>query len=158
MTLDVEPPDPPSLRGPQSRGDYEAIDMDEEAIDDYRREEVAAVLEEGAWVDAFDDWAEQTYLSEPDFAAARDHGLFEALDFYWEPADDEVGYRSPDVPEDARADFEDPGGVAAALDTLGRTVSEVLENDYLRRDENDFGFFAGQGGDEERDSDADADL
>ena len=156
MTLDVEMPEPPSLRGLQSHEAYEAIDMtDQELTDDHRREELAAVLEEGAWADAFDDWAEETYLSEAEFAAASERGLFEALDFYWDPANDEVGYRSPSVPDGVRDDFEDPDGVAEELDALGRTVSEVLENDYLRRDEDDFGFFAGQSGDEERDGDAD---
>lgn len=150
MSLDVEPPDPPSLRGPQSRGTYEAIDLDEEPTDDYRHEELATALEEGAWADAFVDWAEDTFLTESEFETAREHGLFEAFDFYWEPADDEVGYQSPELQEPG--DFEDPNGIADELDTLGRVVSEVLENDYLRRDENDFGFF-----DDESEAEADED-
>jgi hypothetical protein len=52
MTLDVEVPDPPSLRRPQSRGEYEAIDMtDREPTDDHRREELEGFLREGAWQD-----------------------------------------------------------------------------------------------------------
>jgi hypothetical protein len=157
MSLDVEPPDPPALRGPQSRGEYDAIDMTEQEVtDDYRREEVAAVLEDGAWADAFEEWSEHTYLSAAEFETARERGLVEQFDFYWDPATDEVGYRSPTVPEWSRDAFEDPGGVAAELDALGRVVSEVLENDYLRRDENDFGFFddgTEAGADEDRSRD-----
>lgn len=143
MSLDVETPDPPTLRGPQSRGEYEAIDMaDEQPEDDYRREEIAAVLEEGAWRDAFEEWAEHTDLSVDQFEAVRRGGLLEEFDFYWKPTTDDVGYRAPTVADEDGGAFDDPGTVEAELDALGRTVSEMLENDYLLRDEGEFGFFA----------------
>ena len=154
MTLDVETPDAPSLHGPQSRGEYAAIDTtDEETGDDHRREEVATALQEGAWRDAFEEWAEHTYLSEPEFETAAGLGLFERFDFYWDPTTDDVGYRAPTVASDERGAFDDVQGVDEALDSLGRIVSETLENDYLVRDADDFGFFAdedtGGEGDEE---------
>lgn len=145
MALDVEIPDPPSLRGPQSRGDYEAIDMtDQEPDDDYRREALETFLEEGAWQDAFGDWTGHTALSVEEFETVRDLGLIDHLDFYWDPTADEVGYRAPSLEGDRREAFDDPDGVEAELDSLGRVVSEVLENDYLLRDDDDdeFGFFA----------------
>lgn len=143
MTLDVEIPDSPPLRGPQSRGEYAAIDMtDQEPEDDYRREEIGDVLREGAWRDAFEEWAEHTFLSEEDFGTVRELGLLERFDFYWDPASDEVGYRSPTVPERTSDEFDDVQEVEEALDSLGRVVSEVLENDYLVRDSDEFGFFA----------------
>jgi hypothetical protein len=143
MTLDVEVPEAPSLRGPQSRGEYAAIDMtDQEPVDDYRREEVAEVLADGAWQDAFEEWAAHTLLSETEFERVVELGLLEELDLYWDPAADEVGYRAPTVPEADRSAFEDVQGVEEALDALGRVVSEVLENDYLVRDADEFGFFA----------------
>ncbi|MEF8842506.1 MAG: hypothetical protein V5A62_12925 [Haloarculaceae archaeon] len=53
-----------------------------------------------------------------------------------------MAYRAPILSEDELEAFDDPDGIGAELDSLGRVVSEVLENDYLRRDENGFGFFA----------------
>lgn len=147
MSLDVEIPDPPSLHGPQPREEYDAIDADEvDTGDDYRREAVRDFLEEGAWEEAFGQWADLTSLSDDDFRTIRDLGLIDRFDFYWNPATDQVGYIAPDVPEEAR-DAIGPGDVGefeAELDALGREVSEMLENDYLLRDDEDesFGFFA----------------
>lgn len=143
MVLDVEAPDPPSLRGPQPRGEYEAVDVtDEEATDDYRREELAAVLREGAWQYAFEEWAEHTLLTDAEFRTVAELGLVERFDLYWDPTTDDVGYRPPTLSEEEREAFEDPSGIEAELDSLGRVVSETLENDYLLRDEEEFGFFA----------------
>ena len=129
MTLDVEMPDAPSLRGPQSRGEYAAIDMtDQDLEDDHRREEIADVLREGAWRDAFAEWAAHTLLSEAEFETVVELELFEGFDFYWDPTTDEVGYRAPTVPDADRDAFEDVQGVDEALDSLGRILSEVLEN------------------------------
>ncbi|MFB6170470.1 MAG: hypothetical protein ABEJ06_04910 [Haloarculaceae archaeon] len=142
MALDVEVPDPPSLRAPQQRGAYEAIDMtDQEPEDDYRHEELETFLREGAWQDAFEQWAEETYLTASEFETLRERELFDRFDFYWDPAADEVGYRAPTLAAEGEPAFDDPNGVEAELDTLGRIVSEVLENDYLLRDEETFGFF-----------------
>ncbi|MFC7096677.1 hypothetical protein [Halobaculum marinum] len=153
MALDVDVPDPPSLHGPQPRGDYESLGtQDPDIEDDYRREAVRTALRAGAWRDAFDEWAEHTFLSVEEFETTRELGLFEAFDFYWDPAADDVGYRAPSVPDDQRDRFPDGGanGVDEELDALGRTVSEVLEVDYFDG-ENDaeFDFFAE---DEERET------
>lgn len=144
MSLDVEIPDPPSLRGPQPHGAYEAIDMtDREIEDDYRREEIESFLEDGAWQDAFEEWAERTDLSAVDFDSIVERGMIEQFDFYWDPTTDDVGYQAPSVPDETRAVFEDDvDGIEMELDELGRVVSERLENDYLLRDEEGFGFFA----------------
>lgn len=159
MSLDVDVPDPPSLRGPQTRGEYDAVDSPEaeDITDDYRRAEIRTVLRDGAWRDAFEEWTDSTYLSVEEFETVERLGLFEAFDFYWDPASDEVGYRAPTVPEADREAFPDRGadGVDEELDTLGRVVSEMLETDYLRRDEEDAesDFFPEE---EERESEAEA--
>ena len=140
MGLDVDVPDPPSLRGPQGRGEYDAVDTDEDGPgDDYRRETIRPALRDGAWRDAVEEWADSTYLSAEEFATVDRLGLFEEFDFYWDPADDEVGYRAPTVPDADPEPFPDRGadGVDEALDALGRAVSEMLESDYLRHDETD---------------------
>jgi len=146
MALDVSVPDPPSLHGPQTRGEYEAIDPEiVDTEDDYRREEVEGFLEAGAWQDAFEEWWDRAGVSAEEFGVVEEHGLIDAFDFYWDPASDEVGYRAPTLPDTIRAEFEDPGEVDMELDSLGRIVSETLENDYLLRDEDEFGFFDDEG-------------
>ena len=145
MSLDVPVPDPPSLHGPQPRGDYEAIDNPVEyPEDDYRREELEEFLASGAWNDAFEEWASGTSLTTSDFEVVLEYGLVQEFDFYWDPQTDEVGFRSPTLPEEAHDDLDagTADEVELELDTLGRVVSEMLENDYLLRDDETFGFFA----------------
>jgi len=147
MVLDMQPPDPPTLTGPNSRDRYEAIAIDEEVSDDYRREELEAILADGAWADAFEEWAASTDFAESEVELLERHGLFEQLDFYWHPGEDEVGYRVPDLSDDAREALSSTlklDVVNAELDSLARVVSETLENDYLIRDEETYGFFADQ--------------
>jgi hypothetical protein len=150
MALDVESPEPPSLSGPGSRNGYAAVDATEEdAGDDYRRGELEGFLREGAWEDGFGEWAATTSLSVEQFRTARGLGLVARLDFYWDPASDEVGYAAPAVPEEADVGSEDRNEIDAELDTLGRVVSEVIENDYLFRDGAEFGFFESDEGEGE---------
>ncbi len=142
MGLDVDTPDPPPLWGPQQPGDYEAVEELDDPSDDQRREELATFLEEGAWADGFDEWAAHTQLDEPEFEAAREAGLIEALDFYWEPASGDVGYRSPTV-ESLPGDLDDHAAerVEEELDDLAHAVSARLE-EYVDRVGDEFGFFA----------------
>lgn len=145
MTLDVEVPDPPSLRGPQSRENYEAVaEPDDDPGDDYRRTELETVLRDGAWADAFEEWADRTAISEEEFGTVVRLELIDRFDFYWDPASGEVGYRAPEIPDEGRGQFEgyDVNLVENELDTLGRIVSEMLENEYLPRNDETWGFFA----------------
>lgn len=151
MALDVEVPDPPSLRGPQTRGEYDAVDVQEEDLeDDYRREELETFFAEGAWQDAFEEWVEVTELGEAEFAHV-DRTVIDRFDFYWDPSTDEVGYRAPELSADQRAELsaEDADLIESELDTLGRVVTETLENDYLLRDDEEWGFFAEEYTDED---------
>jgi hypothetical protein len=148
MALDVETPDPPTLDDPRDPGDYDALDEPEEWIgDDYRREELAGLLREGAWHDGFAEWSDHTQLTEGEFRVVTDLGLVEEFDFYWNPAAEDVGYRAPTLPDDPPApyddlDTEDRSVIDEELDALGRTVSEVLETDYIHRSGEEFGFFS----------------
>lgn len=144
MGLDVDIPDPPALWGPQQPGDYEAVEEIDDPQDDYRREELETFLEDGAWAEGFDEWAAHTPLDEGEFEVALEAGLFDKLDFYWEPATGDVGYRSPTVetvPADTRLGEDTPENIEEELDTLAHTVSARLE-DYVDRDGAEFGFFA----------------
>ncbi|SEQ32398.1 hypothetical protein [Natrinema salaciae] len=146
MTLDVEIPDPPTLHGSQSVGNFDAVDEPEErAGDNARREALADFLETGAWDDAFDEWAGDTYLTDGEFRAVLELGLIDRFDFYWNEAAADVGYRAPTVPADSVAahdelDEGDVDDIEEALDSLGRTVSEVLETDYIHRTGEEFGY------------------
>lgn len=144
MSLDVPIPESPSLHGPQSRDEYEAIGNPVDAPgDDYRREELETILASGAWDDAFEEWAAQTVLTPEHFQIIVDYELIDKFDFYWDETTDEVGYQSPTLPDEARSEVDrtDVGDIDSELDTLGRVVSEMLENDYLLRDEDDYGFY-----------------
>lgn len=143
MALDVPVPDPPSLSGTQPLGEYEAIGSPaDDPSADVRREAIADALAGGAWAAAFDEWTAETDISTAEFELLVRLGLFDAFDFFWDPATDDVGYRAPDLPDEARREFpgREADDVEDELDTLGRIVSEVLENAYLHSEGETFGF------------------
>lgn len=148
MTLDVEIPEPPELRGPQDPGDYDSVEeIEAHPGEQPERDTLATALEAGAWDEAFDDWRRDTYLSEDQYSAVIDLELIDQFDFYWNPSAEDVGYRAPTVPDDRPAPYDehldrtDVQDVDEALDDLGRTVSEVLENDYVDPSDEDLGFY-----------------
>lgn len=160
MGLDVDVPDPPRLRGPQGVGDYDSVDEGEpedEVGDDARREELAGFLRAGAWERAFEEWAGNTMLDEDEFELARELDLFEAIDLYWNRATGDVGYRVPPVPSrrelpspyDEQFDAGTLGNVEEEIDDLARTVTEVLEAEYVDADGEEFGFYDDDEFDEE---------
>lgn len=147
MALDVELPDPPTLHGPQNPGEYDAVDEPAEWTGDtYRREDLAEFLRGGAWETAFEEWAHQTYLTEAEFRVVADRGLVDEFDFSWNPAAEDVGYRAPALPgdlsvsSDETLEADDIDEINEELDDLGRIVSEVLENEYIDRDGDEFGY------------------
>lgn len=127
MGFDVPTPDPPSLTDSQPRG---APDAD--AGEDYRRDQIAAVFEAGAWNEAFEAWAEQTWLSESEFDLLEAHDCFETMDFYWDAGTEAVGYHIPDLSDDAREALgsDDAGDVESELAALGQVVAETLAEQY----------------------------
>lgn len=150
MGLDVDTPDPPTLHDPQGVDDYDAVEETDEPVgDDHRREDLAGFLREGAWRRAFEEWADHTLLDEADFELATELDLVEELDFYWNPSAGDVGYRAPTVPPsdslpepyDERFDSGDLQGIEEELEELARTVTEVLEAEYVDADGGEFGFF-----------------
>ena len=135
MGLDVETPDPPEL----PEVDAQAYDDVEVQGEEYRRQELEDMLAEGAWADAFDEWAGHTDLDEEEFAVAEELGLFEEFDFFWDDFADRVGYHAPGIPEDWRErdlhpdldSWETVSGINAALAEFGDTVSETLKENYI---------------------------
>jgi hypothetical protein len=136
MSLSVETPDPPDLEPELDADEYEDVEVQG---DEYRREELEAFLEEGAWQEAFDEWAETTSLGEREFDIATDLGLFGRFDFFWDDFADRVGYHAPGIPEDWKhrdlhPDLDSWGavsGINAALAEFGQVVCVVLKEEYI---------------------------
>ncbi|MFC6988523.1 hypothetical protein ACFQJD_07010 [Haloplanus sp. GCM10025708] len=144
MTLDVDVPMPPDLTNRGVPAAFEAFDV-AGSESDFRREAVETALRDGAWREGFDEWCEYTDLSEDEFRALDELGLFRAFDFYWGPEDERLQYEAPDLPADWREQLStdavstleseaESGGVDsrvnAELDELGHTVLETLDELY----------------------------
>ncbi|MFB6353464.1 MAG: hypothetical protein ABEJ92_05205 [Halobacteriales archaeon] len=137
MSLDADPPDPPRLNPGVDASEYD--DAEVAGTGDYRREELDAFLRDGAWADAWAEWAAETELTEAEYEIARDLGLFEQYDFFWDDFADRVGYHAPGLPEDwkqrdlhpAIESWSTVSAINAALTELGQVVSEVLKADYV---------------------------
>lgn len=137
MTLDVLPPDPPSLSTNVDISEYD--DVETIGDGDYHRDDLQGFLEDGAWERAFDEWSEQTDLEETEWRIVEDLGLVQEYDFFWDNFVDRVGYHTPGIPEDWRErdlhpDLDSWNTVSminAGLAELGRTVSDLLKDDYV---------------------------
>jgi hypothetical protein len=132
----VELPDPPTLEetDPNRYEDAEVV-----GDTDYKREELETLLADGAWAQAFSDWAADTDLDERAFRIMRDLEMFQRFDFFWDAFADRVGYHAPGLPEDWQerdlhpelTSWETVSGINAALAELGDTVSRTLKADYI---------------------------
>ncbi len=135
MSLDVPVPEPPSLNTVDP-SEYEDADV---GGDEYHREELSAFLEEGAWEEAFEDWAADSRLDAAEWTVVRDLDLIDRFDFFWDDFADRVGYHAPGLPEDWRErdlhedldSWEAVSGINAGLTELGQRVCEVLKEEYV---------------------------
>ncbi|MEE6210308.1 hypothetical protein U3A55_09085 [Salarchaeum sp. III] len=139
MSLDIstgEVPDPPELDTEADVDDYEDLDV---GGNDYHREDLEAFLREGAWEDAFAEWADDTELTEEEYQIVLDLDLLSNFDFFWDDFADRVGYHAPGLPEDWQERDLHPdldswstvSAINASLTELGRTVSDRLKADYV---------------------------
>ena len=147
MVLDIAVPEPPDL---SNRGTPRDFEWQEETLgaEDFYREDIEDLLQQGAWTEGFNEWSEYTNLDEEQVRIVRDLGLFQAFDFYWDPTEDRLRFDAPTIPDDWRErdatgslDSSTVSTIDGELDDLGRTVQEVLE-DYLERNDEatDFGW------------------
>ncbi len=135
MSLDIDPPEPPELSAVDPN-EYEDAEV---AGGEYRRDELSAFLREGAWAEAFEEWARGSDLDEADWRIAEDLGLVSRYDFFWDSFADRVGYHAPGIPEDwkereyheALDSWGSVSGINAALTELGQIVCEVLKSEYI---------------------------
>ena len=131
--LDVTSPDPPDISP--------AMTTDDEGIDDeeYRREELQTFLNDGAWEEAFEQWAARTDLGGREWEIVRDLELTREYDFFWDDFAGRVGYHAPGLPDDWRERDLHPGleswetvsAINAGLTELGQTVCDVLKGEYI---------------------------
>ncbi|MFC6872867.1 hypothetical protein [Halobellus marinus] len=136
MSLNVDVPAPPELEE-MDPNDYE--DAEVVGDTDYKREEIEQLLRDGAWEEAFTDWAARTDLDEDDFAIVTDLALLREFDFFWDSFAERVGYHAPGIPEDWKErnyhpDLDSWGSVSAinaGLTELGQTVCDVLKDEYI---------------------------
>ena len=136
MTLDATPPDPPELEAvdPNEYEDAEVIGDTE-----YRRDEIQAFLEDGAWEQAFELWAADTDISEEVFAIMTDLDMFRRFDFFWDSYAERVGYHAPGIPEDWKEREYHPdirswttvSSINASLTEFGQEVCDVLKGEYI---------------------------
>jgi hypothetical protein len=144
MALDVDLPTPPDLTNRGAPAAFDAFDVAGSASD-FRRDGVEAALRDGAWREAFDEWAAYTDLSAAEVRVVDELGLFRAFDFYWDPEDEQLRYEAPTLPADWRervsaadaatldaeaAADDPPSRVNAELDEFGHTVLETLDELY----------------------------
>lgn len=139
MSLDVVVPEPPDLT---NRGAPRGFEWDEETLgsEEFSREDIQDVLQEGAWKEGFNEWAAYTDLDEPTVRVLNEIGLFRAFDFYRDPVDGVLHVDSPTIADDWREAVRDEPLAAGSerlideeLRELGRAVSETLAG-YLETD------------------------
>lgn len=127
MVIDVESPEPPDLtnRGvPADVAENAAFD----SVGDLRRAELETALAEGAWTEAFEEWASYTDLTDAEYEAIRKRGLFQRLDFFWDPIEEHLDFS---VPEGWSTDDDLSALAIGELREFASLVVETLEDGYL---------------------------
>ncbi len=137
MSLDVAVPTPPTLEDQLDPAEYDDVEVVGET--DYRRDELEVYLREGAWEEAFGEWAIGTSVTEAEFEIIRDLELIDRFDFFWDDFAGRVGYHAPGIPEDWRERDLHPAidswgtvsSINAGLTELGQLVCDVLKDRYI---------------------------
>jgi hypothetical protein len=99
MSLDVAVPEPPVLNEVDPN---EYDDAEVGGDDEYHRDDLERFLQQGAWADAFEQWAADSSLDAADWVIVEDLDLLDRFDFFWDDFADRVGYHAPGLPEDWR--------------------------------------------------------
>lgn len=118
MALDVEVPNPPDLTNRGVPDDFDATD-ELGGPNEFHRAELEDVLRDGAWQEAFHEWAAYTDLTDEEYRVLYDRGLLEELDFYWDPAEGRLRFEVPPLPAGDRS-------------VRGRTDRRRLTTDSVR--------------------------
>ncbi|MFA1611371.1 hypothetical protein [Halobellus rubicundus] len=137
MTLSVETPAVPELEDAVDPNEYEDAEIVGDT--DYRRDDLEALLRDGAWEDAFVEWRESTDVTEAEWEVVLDLDLLSHFDFFWDDFADRVGYHAPGIPEDWKEreihpdvdSWKTVSSINAGLTELGQTVCDVLKDEYI---------------------------
>jgi hypothetical protein len=139
MALDVSVPEPPDLSNQGRPSGFEWEESETLGSEDFYREDLELLLQEGAWREGFEEWGDYTDLDDETVRIVDDLGLFQGFDFYRDPTDEHLRYDAPTVPEDWRErdvteslDSSLVSTINGELQDLGRAVHETLQN-YLQR-------------------------
>jgi hypothetical protein len=127
MSLDVTTPDPPDLtnRGLPAQFDPDELSGSESELS---RDALEEALRDGAWSEAFQEWAAYTDLTEAEYRELDEGGLLEAVDFYWDPFEERLRFDVPPMP--GWMDEEFAARARVELTDLAETVVETLEDTY----------------------------
>lgn len=98
---------------------------------DLRRSELEDILQDGAWNEAFQEWATYTDLTEEEYRIVLESGLVQRLDFYWDPDEERLRYEVPELPDDLLEDRVLASKIATELTDLSRAVTEMIEDAYI---------------------------
>ena len=132
----MDTPDPPSLdeTDPNEYDDAEIV-----GETDYRRDEIEAYLENGAWDTAFEQWLGESELDETELRIVLDLDFVQEFDFFWDSYADRVGYHAPGIPEDWKEreyhheidSWSTVSAINAEMTELGQIVCDVLKGEYI---------------------------
>lgn len=130
MALTVEPPEPPDLT---NRGPPRGIEPEDagDSTSDLRRGELEEMLADGAWAEAFREWAAYTDVTEAEYRTLERHELVQQLDLYWDPTEERLRFEVPEIPETLSEDAEFRNRAGTELSDLGQTVVEMLQDGYI---------------------------
>jgi hypothetical protein len=133
MSLDVLPPEPPTV--------YRETRDDEYHADVSKRADVQEYMDgvENAWEEGFGEWASETSLTEAEYRVMTDLGFVEELDFRWDEETRQVTYFAPRIPDDWQTNerfstvdsWSTVSVINEEVDDLGETVAGVLTDYYV---------------------------
>lgn len=136
MALDVESPNSPDLTNRGTPSELEASEVIG-SESDLRREELERFLQDGAWNEAFEEWAEYTDLSQKEYEEILERGLVGQIDFFWDPVETRLRFVIPPVPDEWPDGTDISSKVRTELTDLGQTVVEMLEDGYVDWEDKD---------------------
>ncbi|ERH03089.1 MAG: nicotinate-nucleotide--dimethylbenzimidazole phosphoribosyltransferase [Halonotius sp. J07HN6] len=129
MTVDAAPPEPPTLEA-MDPNEYE--DAEVVGDTDYRRDEIETLLGEGAWADAFEEWAADTDLDDEGFEIATDMQMLREFDFFWDGFADRVGYHAPGSRRTGNNETSIPTSIAGRPSRASTPVSPNSDRRSVR--------------------------
>lgn len=125
MGLDVEIPDSPQLTNRGGPSEFESAE-EVGGDGDLRRAELEAILQDGAWQEAFAEWAAYSDLTAGDVDRLASAGVFERFDVFWDPGEERLDFAVPPLPDTGAETDTSASTIATELADLGDVLLDVL--------------------------------